>query len=73
VGLIGEGEIGVRGIEDLRESDGRAAALILRESLGLTAREASILVDYVVVEVWALLIVMGCKSYGCKMQKNVLS
>lgn len=45
VGLMGEGEIGVRGIGDLRESDGREAALMLRESLGLAARVASILND----------------------------
>ena len=43
VGLIGDGETGVRGIGGLRESEGREAALMLRESLGFAAREASIL------------------------------
>lgn len=45
VGLLGEGESGVRGREEggLRESDaGLEAALMLRESFGLAARVASI-------------------------------
>ncbi len=39
---MGDGEIGVRGMEGLRESEGLEAALMLRESFGLTARVASI-------------------------------
>ena len=41
--MLGDGETGVRGMEGaLRDSDGFEEALMLRESLGLAAREASI-------------------------------
>lgn len=42
---MGDGETGVRGREGaLRDSEGLVAALMLRESFGLAARVASILV-----------------------------
>ena len=47
VGLIGDGDTGdLTETGDLRDRDGRAAVVeMLRASLGLTARDASMLVD----------------------------
>jgi len=52
VGLMGDGESGVRAREGgWRDDDGLEAALMLSESLGLAARVASILL----VRFWVLI------------------